>query len=163
MRGGRCTPPLADPRADTPPGLTPPWADTTQQTSCGQTPPSRHQQTPPPRDGHCSGWYASYWNAFLFCQFPLKTAWKLKIIEPMVAKGLRDPWPSLKSANGDHRESYVCGESSNDVRSHESWQGRCCVWDPKQKSANGGAMSTWFTMQPEYWKPLRFQKWIFKN
>ena len=29
-----------------------------------QTPHSR--QTPPPRDGHCSRWYASYWNAFLF-------------------------------------------------------------------------------------------------
>ena len=41
------------------------------------TPSSRHphpqQQTPPPPvadstppDGHCSGWYVSYWNAFLF-------------------------------------------------------------------------------------------------
>ena len=31
----------------------------------GQTaPPGRHP--PPPRDGHCSGRYASYWNAFLF-------------------------------------------------------------------------------------------------
>ena len=28
-----------------------------------QTHPPR--QTPPFRDGHCSGWYASYWNAFL--------------------------------------------------------------------------------------------------
>ena len=27
------------------------------------TPPG---QTPPPPDGHCSGRYASYWNAFLF-------------------------------------------------------------------------------------------------
>ena len=35
--------------------------------------PDRHP-LPPPRDGHCSGRYASYWNAFLseisvFCQF----------------------------------------------------------------------------------------------
>ena len=22
---------------------------------------------PPPVDGHCCRWYASYWNAFLFC------------------------------------------------------------------------------------------------
>ena len=21
------------------------------------------------RDGHCSGWYASYWNAFLFARY----------------------------------------------------------------------------------------------
>ena len=38
----------------------------------GQTPPpGRHThislgQIPPPPDGHCSKWYASYWNAFLF-------------------------------------------------------------------------------------------------
>ena len=44
---------------------TPPWE---------QTPPDRHpqEQTPPgadtlpsPRDGHCCGRYASYWNVFL--------------------------------------------------------------------------------------------------
>ena len=29
----------------------------------GQTPP---RQTPPPPDGHCSGWYASYWNVYLY-------------------------------------------------------------------------------------------------
>ena len=71
--GGRCTPPWADtplgrhPQADIPLGRHPPW----------QTPPlGRHplRQTPPlgrhppgrhPSDGHCSGRYASYWNAFL--------------------------------------------------------------------------------------------------
>ena len=39
------------------PGQTPPpaWAG---------TPPGRHP--PPPADVHCSGRYASYWNAFLF-------------------------------------------------------------------------------------------------
>ena len=65
-RRGRCTPPgqtpplgrhtprqtppplRQTPRADTPLGKTPPWADT------------------PLRDGHCSGRYAFYWNAFLF-------------------------------------------------------------------------------------------------
>ena len=36
-------------------GRTPPRADTPP----GQTP------RPPPPDGHCSGWYASCWNAFL--------------------------------------------------------------------------------------------------
>ena len=35
---------------------TPPQADTPRQTPPGQTPP-------PPGDGHCSGRYASYWNA----------------------------------------------------------------------------------------------------
>ena len=32
----------------------------------GCTPPGRH---PPPRDGHCSGRYTSYWNAFLVCSY----------------------------------------------------------------------------------------------
>ena len=38
---------------------TPPPADT---HSLGRHPLGRH---PPPQDGHCSGRYASYWNAFL--------------------------------------------------------------------------------------------------
>ena len=53
---------------------TPSWADLPRQTplgrhSCRQT---RCRQTPPlaadtpPQNGHWSGWYASYWNAFLF-------------------------------------------------------------------------------------------------
>ena len=47
-----------------PPGQTPPhpWADTLPWAN---TPPPR-ADTLPPRDGHCSGRYASYWNAFLF-------------------------------------------------------------------------------------------------
>ena len=44
-------PPWADPPADTPPVQPPPWADTPGQTS--------------PPNGHCSGRYASYLNAFL--------------------------------------------------------------------------------------------------
>ena len=39
-----------------PPGQTPP--------SLGRHPP--HWQTPAPSDGHCSGRYVSYWNAFMF-------------------------------------------------------------------------------------------------
>ena len=40
--------------------------------SAKETPPCQGdsplaKETPPPRDGHCCGWYASYWNAFLFC------------------------------------------------------------------------------------------------
>ena len=31
----------------------------------GKHPPG-HKPHPPPRDGHCSGRYASYWNAFLY-------------------------------------------------------------------------------------------------
>ena len=63
------------------PGQTPPlWADTPlskHPPPLGQTLPlGRHplplvRQPPPPEDttppdGHCSGQYASYWNAFLF-------------------------------------------------------------------------------------------------
>ena len=43
------------------------------QTTLGRQPLGRHpppadipRQTPPLPDGHCSGRYASYWNAFLF-------------------------------------------------------------------------------------------------
>ena len=36
----------------------------------GADPPGRHpleaDTHPPLRDGHCSGWYASNWNVFLF-------------------------------------------------------------------------------------------------
>ena len=63
---GRHPSPQADnpmgkhPQADTSPGQTPP----------GQTPSLSRQaspgQTHPPRDGHCSERYASYWNAFLY-------------------------------------------------------------------------------------------------
>ena len=44
------------------------------QCSCGKTPPwpdtnlGRH---PASRDGHCTGRYASYWNAFLFYEYNL--------------------------------------------------------------------------------------------
>ena len=52
-RVGGCTPPG-------PPGQTSPWA-----------PP---RQTPHPyRDGHCSGRYASYWNAFLFLLYQISS------------------------------------------------------------------------------------------
>ena len=59
-------------RADIPPKQTPPtpWsrhipgADTPQS----RPPGSRH----PPRDGHCCGRYASYWNAFLFLKIKLR-------------------------------------------------------------------------------------------
>ena len=61
--------PWADtPQAD-PPVRPPPWADTPWETPPGRHPLGRH---PPPPDGHCSGRYATYWNAFLYsCSFPL--------------------------------------------------------------------------------------------
>ena len=44
---------------------TPPWADIPRQTPPFRHPlPSACWDTPP--GGHCSGRYASYWNAFLF-------------------------------------------------------------------------------------------------
>ena len=42
-------------------GQTPPWTDT--HPRAGTLP---WADTQPPRDSHCSGPYASYWNAFLF-------------------------------------------------------------------------------------------------
>ena len=68
----RQTTPLADtlPRQTCPPGQTPLLADTPLgRHPSGQTSPlGRHtsRQTLPPRYGHCSRRYASYWNAFLF-------------------------------------------------------------------------------------------------
>ena len=62
------TPPGEDtPGADTPQEQTPPG---TRHTPLGPDTPPRAdtplEQTPPlPRDGHCCGRYASYWNAFL--------------------------------------------------------------------------------------------------
>ena len=68
------------------PGQTPPGKDPPRQTHPSRqtpltgkyTPLGRHcpWQTPPrtptpPRDGYWSGWYASYWNAFLFWMFTI--------------------------------------------------------------------------------------------
>ena len=47
------------PPEQTPPRTSPPGAD---PTPLGPGPP---EQTPP-RDGYLCGWYASYWNSFLF-------------------------------------------------------------------------------------------------
>ena len=45
-----------------------PWADIPPgRHPLGRNPLGRH---PPPADGYCSGWYASYWNAFLFILDP---------------------------------------------------------------------------------------------
>ena len=77
-------------QADTPPSRqTPPMsgrhppADTPWQkdTPPGQTPAPRQADspiwavTPPPRDGHCSRRYASYWNAYLFMFIIIFLAW----------------------------------------------------------------------------------------
>ena len=79
MLGYTHTPQADTPWADNPllgrhplPGQMPPF---TRQTppSLGSYPPlGRH---PPPRDGHCSGRYASYWNALLLkltCSIPFQ-------------------------------------------------------------------------------------------
>ena len=59
----------------TPPGQTPPETDTPlgqthhpldRHTLPLDTHPKADMRPPPPRDGHCSARYASYWNAFLF-------------------------------------------------------------------------------------------------
>ena len=64
-------------------------------------PPDRHppgetrpKQAPPrpPRDGHCRGWYASYWNAFLFsCYFE----------QPKTTAPLHEPYFSVEHLPGD--------------------------------------------------------------
>ena len=71
--GGKCTPPGRHhfPPVDTPfPRQTPPG----RHTPPGQTLPGKHPNLgrhplPHLRDGHCSGLYTSYWNAFLFVLF----------------------------------------------------------------------------------------------
>ena len=73
--GGVCLSACSDttpPRADTPERQTPPQKQTppgSRHPPGKQTPPE--QTPPPPRYGHCCGWYASYWNAFLFCTYGL--------------------------------------------------------------------------------------------
>ena len=43
-----------------------PEADNPPPRPRGTHPPDQEADPPlPGRDGHCSGWYASYWNAFL--------------------------------------------------------------------------------------------------
>ena len=88
VHGGIPNPPKSrhPPGADTPLGADTPRSGHTPQsrsppeqtTTWEQTPLSRHplEQTPlgadtlpPPRNGHCCGRYASYWNAFLFVFF----------------------------------------------------------------------------------------------
>ena len=71
-----------------PPRQTPhPQADTPlSRHPLGQTPPGRH---PPPSDDHCSGRYASYWNAFLFthtCIFSSALLSFLQIISILSSK-----------------------------------------------------------------------------
>ena len=51
------------PREQTPLEQTAPPEQTRPPSQLDPPPRSRH---PPPRDGHCCGRYASYWNAFLF-------------------------------------------------------------------------------------------------
>ena len=48
------------------------------QHTLGQTPPSLTRQPP---DGHCSGRYASYWNAFLFVIF-FETLYEIWFADP---------------------------------------------------------------------------------
>ena len=55
----------------TPPRQIPPGRQTPVDTPWQTTPQAGHPQADTPRqnplaDGYCCGWYASYWNAFLF-------------------------------------------------------------------------------------------------
>ena len=63
------------------PGQTAPWADPQGRHPIGQTTPwadtSSWADTPCPADGYCSGWYASYWNAFLFDVNPSRSRYNV--------------------------------------------------------------------------------------
>ena len=64
-------PPSRDPPGQRPPGPTPPGqTHSLDKHPLGRHPPTWADTRPPrqrpPSDGHCSGRYASYWNAFLF-------------------------------------------------------------------------------------------------
>ena len=64
-----------------------PWADT----------------PPPPRDDHCSGRYASYWNAFLFsCSFLAKNLQNNRLAHPLweLAPALENPGSATASISG---------------------------------------------------------------
>ena len=50
--------------------------------SCRQTPLDTDPLVVTSNGGHCSGWYVSYWNTFLFWkEFLPKTAWKWKKLD----------------------------------------------------------------------------------
>ena len=81
-----------------PPRQTPPLG---RQPPPGQTPPSgRHPprqippwaDTSPPQDSHCSGRYASYWNAFLFGKICATNCMEVKEIDPSGGGGEACPW-----------------------------------------------------------------------
>ena len=114
-RGGladtpRQTPPQADPPGrHLPPGQTPPWADPPPghilspwaDTLPGQTtywPDTPLARQPPQGDGHCSRWYASYWNAFFFGKIFAENCIKMKEIGPIGGMHIFSA-PSLGSAN----------------------------------------------------------------
>ena len=76
------------PQADTTPGQTSPLGRHPQQTPPIDNPfqaeipwaDTPRQRTPPPPSGHCSRWYASYWNAFLFgTDFFAKNCMEMKL------------------------------------------------------------------------------------
>ena len=85
--GAWCTPPTETPLRQTPPPSyrqTPPLADThpLQADTLLQAPPYQ-------RDSHCSGWYASYWNAFLFNEkslflFYFRLAWVIIVVTAVI-------------------------------------------------------------------------------
>ena len=71
------------PRQTHPPGQTSPCAHPQVDTSPADTPwqtPPRHTPQTDTAPGHCSGRYASYWNAFLFTIRP-----HVKVLQQVVA------------------------------------------------------------------------------
>ena len=62
-RGGVCSRGSPGPHPGESPG--PRWG-VSRPMSGGCIPAYTEAATPPPPDGYCCGWYASYWNAFLF-------------------------------------------------------------------------------------------------
>ena len=58
-------------------------------TGGGQRCTAPGRPSPPPPNGHCSGWYASYWNAFL-SQFHA-VLWKIWQNHMFAIRGLLPP------------------------------------------------------------------------
>ena len=93
-------------------------------------PPRTHTQTPwahtpwvdippgrplPPLDGHCSGRYASYWNAFLF----ITTFFYIRMLEHFCCQGWEPIpmwWNDLDFAGFLHLMKL--GEIQNDLKVH---------------------------------------------
>ena len=93
---GVCTPPTD--QADTQNQADTPWTRQAPPLDQADTPrPGRNlsDQVDTPKDGHCSGQYASYWNAFLFVK-QMYSLFILPILVRHCKTSIRNLWKPRK-------------------------------------------------------------------